>query len=55
MLFNTFIYRIQKMFNIFCNEGVPMAKITQVRELRHPQLQDTVKALEVRDDLDGIT
>ena len=36
-----------------------MADSTQVRELfsrvQHPQLQDTVKALEVRADLYGIT
>ena len=36
-----------------------MADSTQVRELfrrvQHPQIQDTVKALEVRADLDSIT
>ena len=56
--FNTFLDRIQKIFNIFCNEGEPMADSTQVREIfrrvKHPQLQDTVKALEFRADLDGI-
>ena len=47
------------MFNIFRYEGVPMTVSTQVHKLfsrfQHPQLQDTVKALEVRADLDGIT
>ena len=50
---------MQKMFNIFCDEGEQMADSTQVRELfrrvQHQQLQDTVKALEVKDELDGIT
>ena len=57
--FNTFLDKMQKMFNIFRNEEEPMADRTQVHELfwkvQHPQLQDTVKSLEVRDDLDGIT
>ena len=47
------------MFNIFRDEGEEMADSTQVRELfkrvQHPQLLDTVKALEVRADLDGIS
>ena len=47
------------MFNIFRDKGVPMDDITQVHELfkrvQHPQLQDTVKDLEVRYGLDGIT
>ena len=59
MSFNTFLDRMQKMFNIFCDEGEQMADSTQVRELfrrvQHQQLQDTVKALEVKDELDGIT
>ena len=50
---------MQKMFNIFRNEGGPMADSTQVRELirrvQHPQLQDTFKDLEVRANLDGIS
>ena len=47
------------MFKIFHDEEEPMNNSTQVRELfrrvQHLQLQDTVKALEVRDDLDEIT
>ena len=50
---------MQRMFNIFCNEGEPMADSTQVHELfrrvQHPYRKDTVKDLEVRADLDGIT
>ena len=50
---------MQKMFNIFKEEGEPIPDNAQIRELfkrvQHPQLQDTVKALRVRFDLDGIT
>ena len=50
---------MKKMFNIFCDEGGTMAGSTQVHELsrrvQQPQLQYTVKDLEVRSDLDGIT
>ena len=57
--FNTFLDKMQKIFTIFCNEEEPMADSTQVRELfrkvQDPQLQDTVKSLEVRAYLDGIT
>ena len=57
--FNTFLDRMQKMFNIFKEEGEPIPDNAQIRELfkrvQHPQLQDTVKALRVRFDLDGIT
>ena len=58
MSLKIFLDRMQKMFNIFQNKGGLMADITQVREIfsrvQHPQLQYTVKALEVRSDLDGI-
>ena len=47
------------MFNIFKEEGEPIPDNTPIRELfkrvQHPQLQDNVKALRVRFDLDGIT
>ena len=50
---------MKKMFNIFCDEGGTMAGSTQVHELsrrvQQPQLQYTVKALELRSDLHGIT
>ena len=59
LYFNTFLDRMHKMFNIIHDEGEPMADSTQVREIlrifQHPQLQDKVKALEVRADLDGLT
>ena len=57
--FNTFLDSMQKMFNIFRNEGGAMANSTQVCELfrsvQRLQLYDTVKDLEVRYGLDGIT
>ena len=46
------------MFNIFKEEGEQLTENAKVRELfkcvQHTQLQDTVKALHVRYDLDGI-
>ena len=57
--FSTFLDRMQKMFNIFKEEGEQLTENAKVRELfkhvQHTQLQDTVKALHVRYDLDGIT
>ena len=57
--FTTFLYRTHKLFNIFRDEEEAMADSTQVPELfrrvQSPQLQDTFKSLEVRDNLDGIT
>ena len=50
---------MQKIFNIFHDEEKPMVDSTKLREIfrrvQHPQLKDTVKAIEVRSDLDGIT
>ena len=57
--FSTFLDRMQKMFNIFKEEGEQLTENAKVRELfkrvQHMQLQDTVKALCVRYDLDGLT
>ena len=57
--FSTFLDRMQKMFNIFKEEGEQLTENAKVRELfkhvQHMQLQETVKALHVRYDLDGIT
>ena len=58
MPFSTFLDRMQKMFNIFQEEGEELTENAKVRELlkcvQNNQLQDTVKALRVRFDLDGI-
>ena len=57
--FSTFLDMMQKMFNIFKEEREQLTENVKVRELfkcvQHTQLQDTVKALHVRYDLDGIT
>ena len=57
--FSTFLDRMQKMFNIFKEEGEQLTDDAKVRELfkrvQHTQLQDTVKALRVCYDHDGIT
>ena len=59
MPFSTFLDRMQKMFNIFQEEGEELTENAKVRELlkcvQNNQLQDTVKALQVRFDLDGIS
>ena len=59
MPFSTFLDRMQKMFNIFQKEGEELTENAKVRELlkhvQNNQLQDTVKALQVRFDLDGIS
>ena len=59
MPFSTFLDRMQKMFNIFQEEGEELTENAKVCELlkrvQNNQLQDTVKALRVRFDLDGIS
>ena len=49
MPFSTFLDRMQKMFNIFQEEGEELTKNAKVCELlkcvQNNQLQDTVKAL----------
>ena len=57
--FSNFLDRMQKMFNIFQEEGKELTENAKVHELlkrvQNNQLQDTVKALPVRFDLDGIS
>ena len=59
MPFSTFLDHMQKMFNIFQEEGEELTKNAKVHELlkrvQNNQLQDTIKALGVRFDLDGIS
>ena len=59
MPFSTFLDHMQKMFNIFQEEGEELTENAKVRELlkrvQNNQLQDTVKALWVWFDLDGIS
>ena len=59
MPFSIFLDCIQKMFNIFQEEGEELTENAKVRELlkhvQHNKLQDTVKALWVRFDLDEIS
>ena len=54
-----FLDRMQKMFNIYEEEGEEFTENAKLRELfervQHPQLQDTVKALKVCFDMEGIT
>ena len=57
--FSAFLDKIQKMFNIFAEEGEPMTEQAKVRMLlakvEHPQLKDAVGALRVRASMDGTT
>ena len=59
LVFSIFLDRMQKMFNIYEEEGEEFTENAKLRELfkqvEHPQLQDTVKALKVRFDMEGIT
>ena len=58
LAFNIFLDRMQKMFNIYEEEGKEFTENAKLCELfkwvQHPQLQDTVKALKVRFDMEGI-
>ena len=57
--FSIFLDRMQHMFNIYEEEDEPFTEKAKVRELfkqvQHRDLQDTVKALKVRFDLEGLT
>ena len=59
LAFSIFLDRMQKMFNIYKEKGEEFTENAKLRELfkwvQHPQLQDTVKALKVRFDMEGIT
>ena len=59
LAFSIFLDRMQKMFNIYEEEGEEFTENAKLRELfkrvQHPQLQDTVKALKVHFDMEGIT
>ena len=59
LAFSIFHDRIQKMFNIYKEEGEEFTENANLRELfkqvQHPQLQDTIKALKVHFDMEGIT
>ena len=59
LAFSIFLDRMQKMFNIYEEEGEEFTENAKLRELfkrvQHPQPQDTVKALKVHFDMEGIT
>ena len=59
LVFSIFLDRMQKMFNIYEEEGEEFTENAKLCELfkrvQHPQLQDTVKALKVCFDMEGIT
>ena len=55
LAFSIFLDRMQKMFNIYEEEGEEFTENAKLHELfkqvQHPQLQDTVKALKVCFDM----
>ena len=59
LTFSIFLDRMQKMFNIYEEEGEEFTENDKLHELfkqvQHPQLQDTSKALKVCFDMEGIT
>ena len=59
LAFSIFLDRMQKMFNIYKEEGEEFTQNAKICELfkhvQHPQLQDTVKAIKVHFDMEGIT
>jgi hypothetical protein len=59
MSISSFLDKLQKMFNIFDEEGEPISETAKVRlllkKVEHPQLQDAIGALRVRSAIDGIT
>ena len=59
LAFSIFLDRMQKMFIIYEEEGEEFTENAKLGELfkwvQHPQLQDTVKALKVHFDMEGIT
>ena len=59
LVFSIFLDHMQKMLNIYEEEGEEFTENAKLRELfkrvQHPQLQDTVKALKVHFDMEGIT
>ena len=59
LVFCIFLDCMQKMFNIYEEEGEESTKNAKLHELfkrvQHAQLQDTVKALKVHFDIKGIT
>ena len=59
LAFSIFLDRMQMMFNIYEEEGEEFTENGKLCELfkrvQHPQRQDTIKALKVRFDMEGLT
>ena len=59
MSISSFLDKLQKMFNIFDEEGEPISETAKVclllKKVEHPQLQDATGALQVQSAIDGIT
>ena len=59
LAFSIFLDRMQRMFNIYKEEGEEFTENAKIRELfkrvQHPLHQDTVKALKVHFDMEGFT
>ena len=59
LAFSIFLDRMQRVFNIYEEEQEEFSENAKIRELfkrvQHPQLQDTVKALKVHLNMEGLT
>ena len=59
LVFSVFLDRMQHMFKIYEEEQEEFSENAKIRDffkqVQHPQLQDTVKALKVRFDMEGLT
>ena len=59
LAFSVFLDRMQRMFNIYKDEQEEFSENAKICELfkwvQHPQLQDTVKALKVHFNMEGLT
>ena len=57
--FSNFLDKIQKMFNMFQEEGESITEQAKVRmllkKIQHPQMQNAVSALHIRAQLDSVT
>ena len=57
--FSNFLDKIQKMFNMFEEEGESITEQAKVRmllkKIQHPQMQNAVSALRIRAQLDSVT
>ena len=59
MNYESFLAKLQKMFNIFQDEGEPLEESAKTRlllkKIQNPNLSQAVSALRIRDNMEGIS